>query len=244
MVVVFFPTYLILTRLVNKNRRASNDTSYLGLTKWLIYLSLLVAGLTLLGDLVAVIMGFLEGELTSRFLMKAFAVSAVIGAAFFYYIKDAQGYWLKREKLSYVYAGVASLLIIATLGGALMYIPSPAQVREMNADQQSVSDLQDMQWRIEDYYQTNEALPVDIAALYGEFAAPVAPEGNSDYVYEAVSETEFKLCAEFNRDVNDVSSTYNADDMARSIEPRGFPGNYNWDYKVGDWCFSQSLDEV
>ncbi|MFT5831748.1 MAG: hypothetical protein ACI9SY_000116, partial [Candidatus Paceibacteria bacterium] len=91
MVVVFFPTYLILTRLVNKNRRASNDTSYLGLTKWLIYLSLLVAGLTLLGDLVAVIMGFLEGELTSRFLMKAFAVSAVIGAAFFYYIKDAQG---------------------------------------------------------------------------------------------------------------------------------------------------------
>ena len=106
MVVVFFPTYLVLTRLVNKNRRASQDTNYLGLTKWLIYLSLLIAGLTLLGDMVAVIMGFLEGELTQRFLLKALAVAVVTGAAFFYYLKDAQGYWLTREKLSYTYAGI------------------------------------------------------------------------------------------------------------------------------------------
>jgi uncharacterized membrane protein len=97
---VFFPTYIILTRLVNKNRRESEDSSYLGLTKWLIYLSLLVSGLVLLGDLVAVIMGFLEGELTFRFILKALAVFVVIGGAFYYYIQDAKGYWLDRDKQS------------------------------------------------------------------------------------------------------------------------------------------------
>lgn len=90
MVLVFFPTYLVLTRLVNTNRRGSNDHSYLNLTKWMIYLSLLVAGITLLVDLAVVIMGLLEGELTMRFILKALAVAVVTGAAFLYYIKDAQ----------------------------------------------------------------------------------------------------------------------------------------------------------
>ena len=45
MLIVFFPAYLILTRQVNQiRRRESSDGSYLGFTKWLVYLSLLVAG--------------------------------------------------------------------------------------------------------------------------------------------------------------------------------------------------------
>jgi len=242
MVVVFFPTYLVLTRMVNKNRRASNDTSYLGLTKWLIYLSLLVAGLTLLGDMVAVIMGFLEGELTMRFLLKALAVAVVTGAAFFYYIKDAQGFWLTREKLSYVYAGVAATLITAVLVSALAYIPNPAKVREMKIDNQSVGALQDMQWRIEDYYRANEALPADLQELFGEFDVPTAPEGRPDYTYTVTSEEEpaFQLCATFAYDQNDVSSNYRPMDgmMQSSIR-----GNYNWDYKAGEWCFDRTIDK-
>jgi uncharacterized protein YacL len=97
MVIVFFPTYLILTRLVNKLRRQEKNGSYLNLTKWLVYLSLLVGGGVLLGDLVAVIMTFLEGEITQRFIFKALAVLVVVGLAFHYYILDARGFWLAQN---------------------------------------------------------------------------------------------------------------------------------------------------
>ncbi len=50
MLVVFFPTYLVLTRTVNKIRRSAGGTdTYLSLTKWLVYLSLLLEVVYCLG---------------------------------------------------------------------------------------------------------------------------------------------------------------------------------------------------
>ncbi len=82
MLVVFFPTYITLTRVVNKTRRSETNPTYLGLTKWLLYLSLLVGGGVLLGDAVVVILNFLEGEITMRFLLKAVTLFLVVGVAF------------------------------------------------------------------------------------------------------------------------------------------------------------------
>ncbi len=58
--VIFFPAYLVLTRLVNTARRSEGELYYT-LTKWLIYLALLVAGLIILGDLAVVVYTFLNG---------------------------------------------------------------------------------------------------------------------------------------------------------------------------------------
>jgi len=242
MVIVFFPTYLVLTRMVNQNRRQSKDSAYLGLTKWLIYLSLLVGGLVLLGDMVAIIIGFLEGELTMRYILKAVAVFAVTGAAFYYYIKDAQGYWLKREKQSLIYAGVASLIIATTLIAAVLHIPNPAVVREMNIDQQMTNDLSDIQWRIEGYYQANEALPTDLETLFGEFEVPPAPEGRPNYLYtfESASSTEYQLCATFAYDSNYFGNDYY--DSNYMFGDRN-SHNYNWDFKAGEWCFDREVEK-
>jgi len=240
MVLVFFPTYLVLTRIVNQNRRVSKDNNYLGLTKWLIYLSLLVGGLVLLGDLVAVIMGFLEGELTMRYILKAVTVFVVTGAAFFYYLKDAQGYWLKREKLSLAYAGVATVAIVAILLTALVHIPAPNEVREIKLDQQMVSDLQTISWRIEDYYNQNKALPNNLDTLYGDFTVPIAPVGKPDYRYEATDESNYQLCATFTYDSTGVQSDYVNE---RTFMESGFSGNYTWDFKAGEWCFDRVIDK-
>lgn len=242
MVLVFFPTYIVLTRLVNTNRRASKDSSYLGLTKWLIYLSLLVSGLVLLGDLVAIIMGFLEGELTSRFILKAAAVFLVTGGAFYYYILDARGYWLKNEKKSVVYGVGMSMIIIIILIAALLQVPNPAQVREQKVDAEMISALQDMQYRVEDYYRTNKTLPEDLSTLFGEFPVPSAPENKPAYGYEVTGETTYNLCADFTRSSNDQLGAAAQD---RIMLAPGYPGigNYNWDYKSGNWCFKRVIDE-
>ena len=230
MTVVFFPTYLILTRIVNKNRRTSADGTYLGLTKWLIYLSLLVGGAVLLGDLVAVIMGFLEGELTTRFILKALAVLVVAGAAFTYYLKDAQGYWLTNERKSVLYGSTAALVVFTTLIVSLAFIQTPQEARERKIDQQTITYLQDMQWRIEDYYRSNDTLPTDIDSLYVVTSAPTAPKNTADYEYKITSDTAYSLCAEFNHD-----STNNG------FYPV-FEKNYNWEHRAGEWCFAREMD--
>lgn len=241
MVVVFFPTYLTLTRMVNKNRRASDDNHYLGLTKWLIYLSLLAGGLVLLGDLVAVIMGFLEGELTSRFLLKALAVFVVTGAAFFYYIKDAQGFWLTRQTQSLAYGAVAAVLIGTVLASALAYIPSPTTVREMKADNEIMYALQNIHWQVQEYYQENEALPETVDDAYGEFDRLPDTSELADYTYTVDSETEYKLCTTFNHDSNELDNYYRPM-PSMMAEDRIYWGNNNWDYKSGDWCFEREVE--
>jgi len=240
MVLVFFPTYLVLTRMVNKNRRTSDDSHYLGLTKWLIYLSLLVAGITLLVDLAVVIMGLLEGELTTRFILKALAVAVVTGAAFFYYIKDAQGYWLTHERQSYIYAAVTAILVAATMIMSLTQIPNPSTVREMKADNEMVGILQDVQWRVEDYYRSNETLPANLEEVYGEFDVPPVTAELAEYRYEPTSETEYRLCTTFNYDVNELQQQYRPIPVSDSNVMRN---NYNWNYKAGDWCFDRVVDE-
>jgi len=241
MVVVFFPTYLVLTRMVNQNRRASKDNSYLSLTKWLIYLSLLVGGLVLLGDLVAVIMGFLEGELTSRFLLKALAVFVVTGAAFFYYIKDAQGFWLKRTNSSLIYAMVTSTLIVAVLVSALSYIPSPNTVREMKADNEIVNVLQTIQWQIEDHYAENETLPETVAEMFDEFDRLPDSSELAAYTYTVEDDTTYQLCTTFNHDSNELDTQYRPSMMMAEDSIRW--KNNDWNFKAGEWCFEREVEQ-
>ncbi len=238
MVIVFFPTYLILTRTVNKIRRSEAEGAYLGLTRWLIYLSLLVGGAVLLGDLVAVIMAFLEGEITQRFIFKAAAVLLVTGAAFHYYLLDARGHWMTNERQSIIYGVSATIIVLTSLGYSIMNVAAPSEVREYKLDNEQVGHLQDMQWRIEDYYRSNEALPENLATVYGAFEVPTAPEDRETYRYEITDDQTYELCATFAFD-----STA-AEFQTRSIAAPGLEKNYNWNYKAGDWCFERQIEEV
>src|SRR5690606_3877090 len=134
MLVVFFPVYLYLTHAVNQIRRRTPDGMYLSLTRWLIYLSLLVAGGTLLIDAVIAIMTFLEGDLTERFLLKVVSVLVVVGVAFYYYLLDARGYWLTNVRRSYLFGVGAALIVLLSIIFGVNHIETPAEVREGRLD--------------------------------------------------------------------------------------------------------------
>lgn len=236
MVIVFFPTYLALTRQVNKTRRHEPDGSYLGLTKWLLYLSLLVGGAALLGDLVAVIITFLEGDITQRFILKAAAVLVVVGSAFYYYLLDAKGYWIAHEKRSVRYGLIATVVVVMALIAGITSIDSPAQFREYRLDQTQISDLQTIQWQIQDHLAVNGTVPASLDQLVN-VKLPDAPENRPAYRYE-VTETGFNLCATFADSSNPEDSLY-----ARSVVPVA-DGGYivnpnNWEHESGDVCFER-----
>jgi Domain of unknown function (DUF5671) len=238
MVIVFFPTYLILTRLVNQLRRKEAGGAYLSLTKWLVYLSLLIGGGVLLGDLVAVIMTFLEGDLTQRFLLKALAVLVVIGAAFHYYILDARGYWIKHEEKSVQFALGAIVLVFAALAYGVANIETPSAVREQKIDAAQLSDLQQMQWRVQDYYMINETLPASLTDI-PEFEVPTAPEGRASYHY-AVTEAGFELCATFAQasDPDEYSNTVSMMEKSLIRNPD------NWSHGAGEVCFDRIINNT
>lgn len=241
MVIVFFPTYLILTRTVNRIRRNELEGAYLGLTRWLIYLSLLVGGAVLLGDLVTVIMTFLEGEITQRFILKALSVLVVIGAAFYYYIEDARGSWVSREQQSKLFGVVSAVIVAILLVLGMLSIDDPGAVRERKLDEQQITDLQAIQYSIDSFYRFNgEALPENLAELQNYEWQPSAPEGREAYTYERTQEG-FRLCGTF------AAPSHPDEDLAlRPTVPITkdtlILGSDNWSHDAGRYCFERKVN--
>ncbi len=237
MLVVFMPTYLILTRTVGKLRRIGQNETYLSLTKWLIYLSLVVGVGVLLIDLVIVIMTFLEGEVTERFTFKAAAVVAVVGAAVHYYILDARGFWLTHESKSIMYAIGVGLVTCTAISYGFAYIDTPAVVRELKIDHTQITDLQKIQWKLHDVLASSSTLPTTLAELYADsHIPPVAPENRPDYTYTR-TEAGFELCATFSAADQNVDDQYGPKFDTSALIQNG----YDWQYSKGHYCFKRII---
>lgn len=240
MVVVFFPTYIVLTRTVNRLRRESVDAKYLSLTKWLLYLSLLIGGGILLGDLATVIMTFLSGDITERFIFKATSVLVIIGLAFHYYLQDARGVWVKNEQKSIMFGVGATIAVCVAVVYGFAHIETPAVVQAMKLDEKQVQDLQLIQSTIESVMLiSSSTLPATLEDAFNGFPVPLAPQDRPTYRYE-ITATGFKLCATFSSDSQPgMFNTYSVPvDITRPIK-----NPENWQYKAGDYCFDRIVSK-
>ncbi len=93
-IIVVFPAYLLLMRYLNNVYEKAPEKRNLGTRKWLIYLTLSVAAIIIVGDLVGLVNKLLEGELTVRFALKVITLLFVASAVFYYYYFD-----LKKHKI-------------------------------------------------------------------------------------------------------------------------------------------------
>lgn len=86
--IVMAPLYLWLT--LRERRKLAQDPALYrsAMRKWLTYIALLLAAMTLLGDLVATVFALLTGDLTGQFLIKALIIMVVAGGIFLFYLKD------------------------------------------------------------------------------------------------------------------------------------------------------------
>ncbi|MEK7465427.1 MAG: DUF5671 domain-containing protein [Patescibacteria group bacterium] len=88
--IVVFPAYLFTMRYLGKQYVRETWKRELRIRKWLVYFTLFVAALILIGDVVSLVYNFLGGELTTRFVLKVFSVFCVVGAIFVYYFWDVK----------------------------------------------------------------------------------------------------------------------------------------------------------
>jgi len=244
MLVVFFPTFLIFTRLSNQDRRKFSGGEYGTLAKWLVYLSILGGILVLLGDLVTLINYFLNGEVTSRFLIKVFALLIVIGMTLHYYILDVRGFFKKRADKAMYFGMGAIVLVFVSLAYGYAYIETPKEIREIRIDEKQVSDLREIYWNIDENYRTSQSLPETIDELYINKKQPIAPEGRADYIYNVLDKKTYELCAEFVAESQQYEHSVIQTKTISTETTKPWYQNDNWEHGVGKTCFKRAVQKI
>ena len=86
--IVVFPVYILTNWFLGKDYARDPEKRNLRVRKWLVYLTLFVAALIIIGDLVSLVFNLLNGEITVRFILKIVTVLFVAGSIFAYYFWD------------------------------------------------------------------------------------------------------------------------------------------------------------
>ncbi len=238
---IVFPVFIVVSWLLNKIYAKEAEVRESKVRKWLIYLTLFVTALIIIGDLIFVINSFLGGETTLSFILKALSVLIVAVAIFWYYLDD-----VRRDtpsRFAKYFAIDSSIIVAAGLIGAFFIVGSPMNARLAQFDQQRVYGLQNIQGQVVNYWQQKGELPTTLADLNDSisgYIAPVDPKTNQAYEYnlkDAVA-LNFELCATF--------------DLASTIQPsaKTMPAypvylgevSQNWDHGQGRVCFERIID--
>lgn len=239
--IIGFPMLLVLSKMLAKGESMEPAKRELPVRKWLAYLTLFIAGIVVIGDLIALLSTFLRGDdITTAFLLKVLAVFVVAGVTFAYYFVDLR--YTGNLPLKTWIAIKATVLVCLTVVFGFYVFGSPATQRAMRFDSQRVSDLQNIQSQALIYWQNKKTVPGSLTELndpLSYFEAPRDPRTNAEYVYEKVSATSFKICATFEREGRNVGSL-----ETKAIPvPRGTAGvpEY-WGHDAGDVCFERTID--
>ena len=237
---VLFPTFLILARTAEKDMRSHPEKRELWIRKWLIYLTLFVAGVTMAVDFIFLIQYFLEGDVTTRFLIKVITVFLTTGAIFCYFMYDLKRNIHKNKSMLALFVAVASFIVIATLGLSFSIIGSPLEQRNFKLDETRVQQLSDLTQQVIYYRQTFGKVPEQLTDLAKNgYNEPRDPKTGNQYEFKRISNMKFELCATFERETRplDVGAR---DGMTRPLMP-GIAHGYVWKHTMGKTCFEREI---
>jgi hypothetical protein len=243
-IIVFFPLYLYLMRVIRKDIARDPTRNEIWVRRWLLVLTIFIAGLTVAGDLVALVNYFLGGEITTRFLLKVAVVLLIAAGVLMHFVADMKGYWKEFPEKARMVGWGAGALIIATLIAGFFIMGTPGQVRLYRFDDQKVNDLQNIQYQVINYFQQKEELPETLKDLedpLGGNFVPVDPQTGLAYSYEKTGDLSFKLCATFNAEIQAMSMHTRAVSINPSIPP-GDPTTEPWDHGAGLTCYDRTID--
>lgn len=242
-----FPLYYVAMRFWFRQFREDEGRIESKLSKWLTYLVLLVAAVTIVGDLIATVYTLLQGEITARFLLKALTILGIAGAVFgFYYLERRHiQYHANLPRRLFLLFGRSIIGVIAIgIGLGFWLSGSPTTERNRSFDQTRSEHLASLSSCIEQYASNLGALPASLSELtrssqYSYCQSNTTdPETGREYEYRVVTPSkaqgagrvgEFELCAEFSL-ATDVRAVRN-----------GYGTNSIWyEHGVGQSCDTMS----
>ncbi|RJR14461.1 hypothetical protein C4585_00185, partial [Candidatus Parcubacteria bacterium] len=237
--IVLVPVAIVLMRIIRKGIALEPIKNELWVRRWALVLTVFIAGATVIGDLIALVNGFLGGELTMRFLLKVLVVFGVAGGVFLHFLADLRGYWNTNQGKAKQVGIAAGVLVVIAIVSGFFIMGTPGEVRLIRFDTQKVSDLQSIQWEIVNFWQQKQALPADLQELSDPlrgYTIPKDPQTGEEYRYERTSNSSFKLCATFNAESRGGAEASRAMYYYEGIDSE------NWQHGVGEVCFDRTID--
>lgn len=203
-VIIATPIFYITSRQIYKSLFSGELEKDSGVRRWLTYFILLVSSVVMIGWLIATVNGFLDGELSTKFILKALTAIGIAGIIFSFYLYDikreeVQG---KKDKVISIYFYATLVLILAAFIGSLFTVESPMETRKRKMDQAVISDFYQIESQIQRYYDEYGELPTDLEALKEEYKGLRDEDLEDDiskekYVYNLIDEKSYELCANF-----------------------------------------------
>jgi hypothetical protein len=239
---VAFPAFLAMSRFLLREMRREPERAWSAVRRWLTYLTLFVAAVTLAVDFITLVFFFLEGEISARFLLKVAIVGGVAALAFRYYLAAVRmpARDLAGSRLHLRYGAIAAALAAATLVGGIAVVGSPVSERLRKIDEQRVGDLRVIRAAAERYClgpparRPDGAPPVvvnpipetlpELARVAVEERPNVAdPATGEPYGWRVTGDSSFEVCATFDA-------------------PRDEPFEVEWNHPAGRGCFTFDLE--
>ena len=233
--VVVFPILVWAWRFLQRDIQAHPVKADSRVRRWLLYFTLFVTGVTIIGDAVSLLYSWLQGDLTVQFLLKVLIVLYIAGTMFFYFLRALHP---KKSVAGSRVAQVAALVVVVSVITGFVTSGSPFRARLERLDAQRLSDLQMIQNQIVyTHWQSKGALPsklTDLEDAINGFVVPVDPQTNQAYEYTKNADRSFTICATF--------ATESVDDT-RMVKPISIEGaNTNWSHGIGRVCFDRTID--
>lgn len=241
--IVLVPLFLILMRLIRRDIAADPMRADIWVRRWALYLTLFVAGATVAGDLITLIMYFLNGDVTVRFLLKVLVILLVAGGGFLHFLADLRGYWQNNPHYArYISWAVGAAVLLSIIAGFFI-VGTPWDARLYRYDEQKVSDLQSLQYQVINYWQAKGTLPSNLSELADPTRGvyvPVDPQTGASYGYSATGTLTFELCADFNAPSRQAAHTR----AMMPVEPMyvGMGVEDSWNHGAERTCFERKID--
>lgn len=242
--IVLTPVFLILMRVIRRGIAEDASRRDTWVRRWGLFLTVFLAGGTIVVDLIVLLTTFLQGgELTIAFLLKILVVLLVAAAGFMHFLADLWGYWEQNPNLArYVNYSVGVLVVISIVAGFFI-VGTPQQARLYRFDSQKVSDLQNLQWQVVNYWQQKQELPLTLSALedpIAGFSVPLDPQTNEPYTYSKKGPASFELCATFNAE--DMFAPNASTRPVAAVPYEVKVGGNSWEHGAGNVCFERTID--
>jgi hypothetical protein len=240
--IVMTPVFMILMRLIRRDIARDPSRNEIWVRRWALYLTLFLAGLGMVIDLIVLVNTFLQGEdLTVGFLLKVLTVLLVAAAGFMHFFADLRGYWAQEQARARLVNWAVGVLVVVAIVAGFFIIGTPQQIRAQKQDAIRVQDLQNIQWQVVNYWQQKESLPADLAELNDPISnniIPTDPQTKEQYTYKRTSPLDFQLCATFAQESD--GGVNSGKSIAMPAMAAAAPDN--WAHAAGDVCFDRSID--
>jgi hypothetical protein len=232
--VISAPIFFLVGRQIYKFMQSGELPRDSVVRKWLTYFIMLVTSVIMISWLISVLNSFLNGEFTSKFLLKAVTALGISALIFSFYFYDLKRDYVagKTDKIFMAYVYGSMFLVAAVFVASLFVVESPREVRQMKLDNLVLNDFNQIRGGLESYYNDKGILPLNLEELKNEFnyvtdKTLTHPESGKVYGYNKREDNKFELCADFyfsnldeNQDFNYYKSEWPHESGWQCIEQR------------------------